>query len=221
MDLNVVVTGANRGIGLSFCNYYKKLGYRVYGICRTASPELEKSADIIIDGIDIGNSDTCNFLFEKLSDIKIDILINNAGILSNETLGQLDFNSIEKQFQINTLGALRITEGLLNNFIPNSKIAIITSRMGSIADNSSGNYYGYRMSKAALNAAGKSLAVDLKPKGISVGIYHPGYVATEMVGGNGDISPEIAAKRISKLIETLNLSNSGTFWHSNGNILPW
>jgi NAD(P)-dependent dehydrogenase (short-subunit alcohol dehydrogenase family) len=93
--------------------------------------------------------------------------------------------------------------------------------MGSIADNGSGGRYGYRMSKAALNAAGKSLAVDLEPKGVVVGIFHPGLVSTDMIGGNGDISPDVAATRIAGLIDKLTISNSGTFWHSNGETLPW
>jgi NAD(P)-dependent dehydrogenase (short-subunit alcohol dehydrogenase family) len=116
---------------------------------------------------------------------------------------------------------LRITEGLINNFHETSKIAIITSRMGSIADNGSGRRYGYRMSKAALNAAGKSLAIDLEPKGVAVGIFHPGLVSTDMIGGNGDISADEAATRIAGLIDKLVISNSGTFWHSNGEVLPW
>jgi NAD(P)-dependent dehydrogenase (short-subunit alcohol dehydrogenase family) len=221
MSLNIVITGANRGIGLSFCKHFNSLGYNVYGICRKSSPELEKVASTVIEGIDISNPDSCNLLFKKLSEVKIDLLINNAGILLNEVLGQIDFDSIEKQFQINALGALRITEGLLNNLHQSSKVAIITSRMGSIADNGSGGRYGYRMSKAALNAAGKSLAIDLKPKGVTVGIFHPGLVSTDMIGGNGDISPDVAATRIAGLIDQLTISNSGTFWHSNGEILPW
>ena len=221
MSLNVVVTGANRGIGLSFCKHFHSLGCNVYGVCRKSSPQLEQVSTTIIDNIDIGNSNNCNSLFEQLSGVKIDLLINNAGIFLNETLGQIDFDSIEKQFQINALGALRITEGLINNLHQDSKVAIITSRMGSVADNSSGGRYGYRMSKAALNAAGKSLAVDLGPKGIAVGIFHPGLVSTDMIGGNGDISPDTAATRIAQLINDLNLANSGTFWHSNGEILPW
>lgn len=221
MNLNIVVTGANRGIGLSFCKYFSGLGHKVYGVCRKSSPDLEKVANTIIEDIDIGNPDSCSSLFKKLSEVKIDLLINNAGILLNETLGQIDFNAIEKQFQINALGALRITEGLINNLHQTSKVAIITSRMGSIADNGSGGRYGYRMSKAALNAAGKSLAVDLGPKGVAVGIFHPGLVSTDMIGGNGDILPDVAAMRIAGLIDKLTISNSGTFWHSNGEILPW
>ena len=144
MSLNVVVTGANRGIGLYFCKYFNDLGHNIYGVCRKSSPELDKVATNVIEDVDISNPDSCNLLFQKLSEVKIDLLINNAGILLNETLGQIDFDSIEKQFQVNTLGALRITEGLMNNLHEYSKVAIITSRMGSIADNGSGGRYGYR-----------------------------------------------------------------------------
>jgi NAD(P)-dependent dehydrogenase (short-subunit alcohol dehydrogenase family) len=221
MSLDVVVTGANRGIGLSFCKHFGGLGHNIYGVCRKSSSELEKVATTVIDNVDIANPDSCNLLFKELSDLKIDLLINNAGILLNENLGKIDFDSIEKQFQVNALGTLRITEGLINNLHKTSKVAIITSRMGSIADNGSGGRYGYRMSKAALNAAGKSLAIDLEPKGVVVGIFHPGLVSTDMIGGNGDISPDEATTRIAGLIDRLTISNSGTFWHSNGDILPW
>jgi NAD(P)-dependent dehydrogenase (short-subunit alcohol dehydrogenase family) len=101
------------------------------------------------------------------------------------------------------------------------KIAIMTSRMGSIADNTSEGRYGYRMSKCALNIASVSMAHDLKNKGIAVGILHPGFVQTDMVNGQGDISPEESAGKLIKIIDQLNLSNSGTFWHSNGSVLPW
>lgn len=219
--MNIVVTGANRGIGLSFCKYFNKMGYTVYGVCRKSSSELEKVANYVIENIDISDADACHALVKALSGVKIDLLINNSGILQNEVLGDIDFGSIEKQFQVNALGALRVTEGLIHHFHQHSKVAIITSRMASIADNGSGGRYGYRMSKAALNAAGKSLAIDLKPRGIAVGIFHPGLVSTDMIGGNGDISPDVAANRIAGLIEKLDIKNSGTFWHSKGHILPW
>jgi len=98
---------------------------------------------------------------------------------------------------------------------------MITSRMGSVADNSSGGRYGYRMSKAALNIAAVSIAHDLHPKGVSVAIIHPGLVGTQMIGGFGDITPDQAASRIRQRIEELSLETSGTFWHSNGDVLPW
>lgn len=219
--MNIVITGANRGIGLAFSEYYSNLGCNIFAVCRKPSPRLEQATTNIISDIDISDPTDCNLVCEKLAKNKIDLLINNAGILQNEILGQIDYDSISKQFLVNSLGALRISEGLVDNLNINGKIAIITSRMGSIADNGSGGRYGYRMSKAALNAAGKSLSIDLKPKKISVGIYHPGLVSTDMIGGMGDISADEAARRIANLIEKLNLENSGSFWHSNGEILPW
>lgn len=221
MSSTVLVTGANRGIGLSLCQHYKDQGFTVYGVCRSPTAELEQTADVVIDGIDIGKADDCGKLFDQMSNVSVDVLINNAGILINQNLGQIDFNVLEQQFQVNAMGALRVTEGLLDNLGNAAKVAIITSRMGSIADNGSGGSYGYRMSKAALNAAGKSLAIDLKPKGISVAILHPGLVGTEMIGGKGDLTPDQAAKQLATRIDELNIGNSGTFWHSNGEILPW
>ena len=109
----------------------------------------------------------------------------------------------------------------MDNFAANAKLALITSRMGSVEDNTSGGRYGYRMSKAALNMAAMSLTHDLKAKGVAVAILHPGLVATEMIGGHGDISPDVAAERLMARIEALNMESSGTFWHSNGEVLPW
>lgn len=217
----VVVTGANRGIGLELCRYYHKRGDLVYGACRQASDELRNLGVEIIEGADVSRAAGIGELTSALGDQPIDILINNAGILSNQSLGDIDYAKVERQFEINAVGPLRVTESLLNNLGKGAKVALTTSRMGSIADNTSGGSYGYRMSKAALNAAGVSLAHDLKPKGVAVAILHPGFVQTDMVGGAGDISPQVAAERLAARIDDLNLDNSGSFWHSNGERLPW
>ncbi len=152
----------------------------------------------------------------------IDVLINNAAIVERVSLDNLDFGSICRQFEVNALGALRVTKALLPNLKQGSKIIIMTSRMASIDDNMSGGSYGYRMSKVALSMASKSLAVDLKPLGIAVAILHPGLVKTRMTNftPNG-ITPEQAVKGLLARIDELNLENTGTFWHSNGQILPW
>lgn len=225
MTNTVVITGANRGIGLSFAKLYKKFGYQVFALCRKSSSELATLKVNVIEGIDVGDACVANLLKEKLKGLDINLLINNAGILKNETLGNLDFVSIEEQINVNALGPLRVTEALLDNIKPAkdglARIALITSRMGSMADNTSGGRYGYRMSKAALNMAGVSLAHDLKEKNIVLGIFHPGLVATDMIGGHGDISPDEAAERLDKRIYALKKENSGSFWHSNGERLPW
>ena len=137
-------------------------------------------------------------------------------------LEDLDFDCIREQFEINALGPLRMTLALLPNLKAGSKIVMMTSRMGSIGDNTSGNSYGYRMSKVALSMAGKSLAHDLKPRGIAVAILHPGLVQTRMTNFTaGGITPEDAVKGLLARIDELTLENTGTFRHANGEILPW
>lgn len=221
MTKNVLITGANRGIGLSLCSAYRSLGYNVVGVCRKPSDELADVAHKVIDDIDITSSEDCARLSNKLTDTPVDVLVNNAGILSRQTLDNMDYDAMEHQFRVNAIGTLRVCEVLLDHLSAQGKIAIITSRMGSITDNSSGGSYGYRMSKAAVNAAGKSLSLDLAPRNIPVGLYHPGWVQTDMTGGSGDITPEASAGRLTRLIEKLDMSNTGSFWHSNGEILPW
>lgn len=221
---NVVITGANRGIGLELAKLYAARGDLVTAICREAGDEIEDIADQTISGIDVTNEEVpagLQTILAELVEGKIDVLINNAGIFKNETLDAMDADSIREQFEVNTIAPLMIAHALVPLMTEGSKIANITSRMGSVADNTSGSYYGYRASKAALNAVGKSLAMDLKPKGIAVAQLHPGFVQTRMVGFNGDISPAEAAAGLAQRIDELNLDNTGGFWHSNGQQLPW
>jgi NAD(P)-dependent dehydrogenase (short-subunit alcohol dehydrogenase family) len=157
-----------------------------------------------------------------VGDRKLDLLVNNAGILLwGDQLSAIDFDGVLKQFEVNALGALRVTAALRTRLAKGGKVALITSRMGSIDDNGSGGAYGYRMSKAALNMAGKSLAVDLKPAEVAVAILHPGMVKTDMVGDHGQIEPADAAKGLLARIDELTLEKSGGFWHANGQTLPW
>lgn len=217
----VLITGANRGVGLALAQHYASDGWQVIGVCRQSSEELEQVANRVVDGVDVTLDGDVARLVDALAGIQLDLLINNAGLLQDEQLGQIDFDSIRRQMEINAYGPLRVTEALLDNLGAGSKVANITSRMGSIADNDSGGRYGYRASKAALNAFGKSLAVDLKPRGIAVALLHPGYVQTRMVNFGGLISPEESAAGLAQRIAELNLENTGSFWHSNGEILPW
>ena len=221
MQHTVLVTGANRGVGLALAEQYHKAGWRVIGACRESSDDLQAVADKVIDRIDVTQADSVAALANALAGETLDLLINNAGLLQDESLGSLDFDSIRTQMEINAYAPLRVCETLLPLLKSGSKIANITSRMGSIADNDSGGRYGYRASKAALNAFGKSLAMDLKPKGIAVAQLHPGYVKTRMVNFGGVISPEEAAAGIVARIDALTLDNTGGFWHSNGEELPW
>lgn len=218
---HVVITGANRGIGLELARLYAARGDRVTGVCRESSPELDAVASTVVAGIDVTREADVATLAAALAGQQVDLLINNAGLLQDEVLGSIDFDSIRTQMEINAYAPLRVAQALLKLIPAGGKIANITSRMGSIADNDSGGRYGYRASKAALNAFGKSLAMDLKPKGIAVAQLHPGYVQTRMVGFSGHISPAEAARGLAERIDGLTLENSGSFWHSDGQSLPW
>ena len=221
-DSNVVViTGANRGIGLELARHYAAEGCEVIGVCRQSSDELASVAVQVIDGVDVTTDAGIDKLKSGLAGKRISLLINNAGLLQDEQLGSIDFDSIRTQMEINAYAPLRVAEALVPLMGQGSKIANITSRMGSIADNDSGGRYGYRASKAALNAFGKSLAVDLKPRGIAVAQLHPGYVKTRMVNFGGLITPEESARGLAERIANLTLENTGSFWHSNGEELPW
>jgi NAD(P)-dependent dehydrogenase (short-subunit alcohol dehydrogenase family) len=220
LSRRILITGASRGIGLALTRNYLSLGDRVTAVCRKANDELRNSGAEIIEGIDVTNPENCSALAEKI-DGKIDILINNAGLLESETLNSMNFETVKQQFLVNSIGPLQITHSLLNNLDEGSKVIMITSRMGSVDDNTSGGYYGYRMSKAALNMAGKSLANDLKHRNIAVVLLHPGFVQTDMTGYSGFISPEESAALLTQRIEETSMSNSGTFRHAEGQELPW
>ncbi len=216
-----LITGANRGIGLALTLEYLGQGWKVLAVCRQTSSELDASGAQVIAGIDVTEPAAITRLRAELGNNTLDLLINNAGILERDLLGEIDYAKVERQFLVNAKAPLQVAEGLLGNLRAGSKIAFITSRMGSIADNTSGGAYGYRMSKAALNAGAKSLSLDLKGRGISVAILHPGYVQTAMVNFGGDISAAESARRLSKRIAELTMENTGSFWHSNGELLPW
>lgn len=218
---HVVITGANRGIGLELARHYAADNWRVTGVCRESSTELENVANQVIDGIEVTSDSCIERLTAALQGQSIELLINNAGLLQDETLGSIDYDSLRRQMEVNAFAPLHVSEALLPNMSAGSKIINITSRMGSIADNDSGGRYGYRASKAALNALGRSLAIDLKERGIAVALLHPGYVQTRMVNFGGLITPAESVAGMTKVIAALDLETSGSFWHSNGEKLPW
>lgn len=220
----VLITGANRGIGLALARRFASRGDRVIAVCRHGSEALVATGARVESGIDVTDGDALAALSRRLGDERIDMLVLNAGIMARDALGSIDnagFDAIRRQFEVNALGPLRVTQALLGHLGKGAKIGIVTSRMGSVADNTSGNAYGYRASKAAVNAIGKSLAVDLRPRGIAVLLLHPGYVATDMVGGTGDVTPEQSAIQLVERLDALSLDQSGTFVHANGSALPW
>lgn len=216
----ILVTGTNKGIGLQICTQLKARGDDVIAICRTSSPELSELGVRIIDDIDVSNAESIDRLKSELSGQQLDVLINNAGILKGDSFGSLDYEEMLEQFRVNTLGPLRVTEALVDNLKEGSKVAIVTSRVGSIKDNSSGGNYGYRASKTAVNQIGTNLKHELMPRGIAVALLHPGLVATEMTGGQG-ITPAESARGLIERIDTLDIESSGGFWHAEGYELPW
>jgi len=221
MPNTIVITGANRGIGLALVNAFSMRGDKVIAVCRRSSSTLEALGVDVISGIESTEQKSLDLLKSRLGDQKIDVLINNAGILSSEELGSIDYDAVRRQFEVNALAPLRITEILLSNLYEDSKVVMITSRMASVADNSSGAYYGYRMSKTALNCAAVSLARDLEPRKIAVCLLHPGFVQTEMVNLAGEVSADEAALNLLNRIDGLTLEDTGSFWHANGQLLPW
>ncbi len=217
----VCITGANRGIGAELARQYRERGDHVVAACRRSSETLRGLDVEVVEGVDVTDDAGVSRLVEALDGRTVDVLVNNAGVLSDESLDDLDFVRMRQQFEVNSLGPLRVTAALSPNLDHGSKVAIITSRMGSIEDNTSGGRYGYRMSKAAVNMAGRSLAHDLKGAGVAVVILHPGFVRTDMTGQQGMIDPSESAAGLIARIDQLSLEASGSFWHASGEPLPW
>tara|TARA_B100000700_G_C14910866_1_gene792189 strand:- start:453 stop:1118 length:666 start_codon:yes stop_codon:yes gene_type:complete len=217
-----LVTGANRGIGLEYCRQLKARGENVIATCRSKSDELSDLGIRIDSGIDLNSINSIRKLRSNLTGIKIDVLINNAGIMINDEFENIKQDTILQQFSTNAISPLILTLNLIENLSKGSKIILMTSRMGSIKDNESGGYYGYRMSKSALCMAGKSLSVDLKPLGIAVALLHPGLVSTRMTNYTSHgISSNESVIRLLKIIDNLTISETGIFRHANGEELPW
>ncbi len=220
MDSTVII-GSNRGIGLELCRQTSGRGDHVIAVCRNPSSELEALDVRVESDIDVTSDSDVRGLADRLDDVSIGLLINNAGILAADALEALDLDSIRRQFEVNALGPLRVTAALAPRLRHGAKVAIVTSRMGSITDNTSGGRYGYRMSKAAVNIAGVSLARDLRAREIAVALLHPGYVSTDMTNHSGEVSPAAAATGLLARIDELTLERSGKFFHANGEPLPW
>ena len=216
-----VVTGANRGIGLEFARQLKLRGASVVAVCRTSSPELDALGVSVESGVEVTEPAAWAGLTARLEQDDIELLVQNAGVLLPDSLGEVDPERVRKQLEINAIAPLFLTRALAPRLAAGAKVALVTSRMGSIGDNSSGGYYGYRMSKAALNAAGMSLAHDLKPRGIAVVMLHPGAVRTGMTGGRGAIEADESVRGLLQRIDELRLETTGRFLHQNGDVLPW
>ena len=217
----MLVVGANRGIGLALCRRLKSLGRSVIATTRQPAPVLDAMDLRVEAGVEVTDDASVAGLAQRLQGVVLDEMICNAGILREDDLDTVGMDDVRQQLEVNAIAPLRVVKALRRNIRRGGKLALITSRMGSIGDNGSGGYYGYRMSKAALNAAGMSLARDLRGSGIAVAILHPGAVRTDMTDGAGNIEPDQSAKQLVDRLDALSLETTGTFWHANGQVLPW
>ncbi|SFF27241.1 SDR family oxidoreductase [Nitrosomonas sp. Nm166] len=229
----VLITGANRGIGLEFVRQYAMDHWRVFACCRNpaAAEALNQLATqhpdrITIYSLDVVNHQQIEQLSQILSNQAIDLLINNAGVYPPErgdAFGKTDYAAWAYTFEVNTAAPLKMAEAFIQQVSKSELKTIITisSKMGSIADNRGGGSYIYRSSKSGVNIVMKSLSIDLNPKGIAAVLLHPGWVRTDMGGPNGLISTEQSVTGMRRVISNLKSGDSGKFYAFDGQIVPW
>lgn len=227
----ILLTGANRGLGLEFVRQYAAEGWRVHACCRNPAAASELAAvegDVVIHALDVADLDATAALAGSI-DEPIDVLLANAGIYGNgpdgknQTFGALDYAHWVKTLQVNTLAPLRLAECFIEHVVKGEqkRILAVTSKMGSIADNTSGGAYLYRSSKAGLNAAFRSLAHDLAGRAISVAVMHPGWVQTDMGGTSAPMTIPDSVRGMRGVIASLDATGSGRFFLHDGSELPW
>lgn len=220
------ITGANRGIGLEFVRQYAEDGWRVHAACRDPGAATELGSiggDVTVHALDVADDGQIEALARKLKGEPIDLLINNAGVLDDDRFGDTDTATWLRAFRINSIAPLHLLERLAPNLERSTlkRAVTLTSRMGSIADNGSGGDYIYRSSKAALNAAMKSAAIDLRSRGIAVAVLHPGWVRTDMGGPHAAIDVRTSVSGLRATIDSLTLKETGRFFSYDGKELPW
>lgn len=221
----VLITGANRGIGLEFARQYDEKGWTVIGTARRPQEASKlRSYGVRVEQLDVTDPQSVAALAKKLEGVPIDLLINNAGILRGrkETLNTLDFKEMDASFAVNATGPMRVLQALLPNLRQGKqkKVVNITSQLGSI-ENNTGGMYSYRASKAALNQLNKTMSVDLARDGFVCIVMHPGWVRTDMGGPMGAYSPEQSVRSMIGVIERLDQASNGSFLDLNGNKIPW
>lgn len=229
----VLVTGANRGLGLEFASQYSSEGWRVMACCR--SPESAKELNelarasnrrLSVHPLDVARGESVSSLAEALRGETIDVLVNNAGVYGDEShadFGKIDYERWAFTFAANVMGPMRMTEAFLKNVLQSDRriIAFLSSKMGSISDNTSGGSYMYRSSKAALNAVVKSLSMDLKDRGVIAVALHPGWVKTDMGGKDAPTLPRESIQGMRKVLQDLRQEDTGKFLSYDGSEVPW
>jgi len=229
---SVLITGANRGLGLEFARQYLADGWQVYATCRdpgTAS-ELRQLANVKGDkprilALDVTDPTSIKTAAAELDGEPIDLLLNNAGVGGprGQTIGNIDYAAWTKVLDVNTLGPLRVADAFVDNVARSERklIVTLTSGMGSIADNTSGGAFAYRSSKAAVNMVMRSLAIDLAPRGITCVVVNPGWVQTDMGGPRGNLTPAESVTRLRRLIDDFGPADSGKFFNHDSREYPW
>jgi NAD(P)-dependent dehydrogenase (short-subunit alcohol dehydrogenase family) len=229
---SVLITGANRGLGLEFARQYAADGWEVFAACRDpdAASDLRRLAQssggkMRILALDVTKSASVKEAAAALEGQAIDLLLNNAGIMGarGQTIGNIDYESWAKVLDANTMGPMRVAEALVDNVARSERklIVTLTSGMGSLADNTSGGSVAYRSSKAAVNMVVRSLAIDLAPRGIICVVVNPGWVQTDMGGPNATLAPAESVSRLRRLIDELRPAQSGKFFNHDGREFAW
>jgi len=221
----VLITGANRGIGLEYARQFTAKGYKVIGTVRDPADAKELSAVVDrVELLDVTDAKSVAAFAQRLDGVAIDILVNNAGVFDrvDVTVDRVDFEMMERTLAVNTLGPLRVTKALLPNLRAGKRRTIVnmSSQLGSITD-SNGRWYAYRASKAALNQVTKILSVELAPDGFIFVALHPGWVRTDMGGAGATYSPQESVAGLVAVIEKLGPADNGRFYDFKGTLIPW
>lgn len=228
----ILITGANRGLGLEFCKQYASDGWNVLACCREPQKAIaliqlsHLFPNISILSLDVSDLLQIELLAKQLEGTAIDVLLANAGIYGDESghgFGNLDYSQWQKNMIVNVFAPVKLTEAFLPNLQMGTqkKVVAISSLMGSIADNGSGGSILYRSSKAALNAAMKSVSIDNRHRNIAVLILHPGWVKTDMGGTNAPMQIPESVQKMRDTIANFSLAQSGEFLRYDGANLPW
>jgi NAD(P)-dependent dehydrogenase (short-subunit alcohol dehydrogenase family) len=227
---SIMITSANRGLGLEFVRQYAADGWRIFAACRNpdAANDLHKLArtgSITVFPMDVTDLSSVRQAAAGLNDESIDVLLNSAGIIGKpgQRTGHIDYESWEQVLNVNTMGPLRVTEAFVEHVARSDRklVVTITSGLGSLTDNTSGGSIPYRSSKAAVNMAMRSAAIDLAPRGIACVLVNPGWVKTDMGGPGAPLKPSESVAALKRLIATFGLAHSGKFFHYDGREYAW
>ncbi len=221
---SVLITGCDTGIGRHFAMQYAEEGHVVHATYFDIANRIESDGDIHHHQLDVSDFSQFDAVAKTLDGAPIDILISNAGVGDDiKKLGALDLAYVERMFRVNTLGFLKLAETFHENVIASDRkrVAVVTSRMGSISCNLTGGHYGYRASKAGLSAMGRSLAIDLAPDGVVVVMLHPGWVDTAAGAGNATVPVAESVSAMRRIIHRIGNHETGQFYNYTGQLLPW